>query len=444
MTSTYVSSIAFMQQREILNKVLDLYDEMDTIVDIMELTGRYVQTSQEDFRYHVNTRLHKAAVINGSEAEPAAGASSTITLTAGSVKPRVNDIMLTAGRYRSFVSAVAGNDITVKPLSNSAIAHEAFVGGEAVTFFSNAYAEGTGVNPGYIYDTLQYVNNIQIIKGDFSVTDVQAKTKVEVEFEGKPYYFIKGQADAFNRFKMDVAHAILLGEKGETTDAAGKTVRTTQGLEKAVRGSGVQLPLDTTDLTAGGPFEDDFEAFSRALDQARGPKEYWMWNGPSINNKFDNWLTQKEGLKAGGIVYNSFNGIDGKSRAVSLGFDSFHIYGRTYHKKPLAMFDNPELTAASGFTYPDTMLLIPATKVKCNHDGEMKDRFRIRYIETAPGTAVAMADSQNKYYEVLTGGLAPTPTSKEMRLDVTYNTWQGPEFLGLEHFGINTFSGSNS
>jgi hypothetical protein len=429
----YVSAIDFMDQREIMNKMLDIWDDEATIVDIMEATGRYVQTSQETFHYHVNTRLHASATVNAIEAAPAAGAATDVVLTAGSVKPRLGDIMLTPGGYRSLVTAVVTDTITVKPLNSASIAHEALAVNDKVTFFSNAYAEGTGANPGYIYGSNRYSNNIQIIKGDFSVTDLQAKTKVEVEFEGKPYYFIKGINDAFNRFKMDIAYSILLGEKSASlTDQNSKAVLTTQGLEKSIRGNGVVLPLDQTSYTT---FQTTFRLFNRGLDQARGPKEYWMWNGADISNYFDDWLTQLTGLTAGGISYNSFGKGDAKKKAVDLGFNSWTMYDRTFHKKKLDALDNPQITAATNFKYPNMMFLIPANKVKCNHDGETKDRFRIRYI-ASPADPRIMQEGPTKYLEILTGGLAPNPTSKEAKLDVTYTTWQGPEFLGLEHFGI--------
>lgn len=433
---TYVSSISFMDQREILNKVLDLYDEEETIVDIMQAMNRYVPTAQTTFNYHVNTRVHSAAELGVLEAAPAAGAASTITLTGGSVKPRVGDMMLTAGRYRSLVTAVSGNDVTVKPVNNTVIAHEALAAGDKVTFFSNAYAEGTSVSEGYIYPTLQYANNVQIFKGDFSVTDLQAMTQVEVEFGGKPYYFIKGQNDALKRFKMDVAYGLLLGEKSASlTDANGKTVLTTQGLEKTIRGNGIDLPLDTATTAA---FQADFKDFNRALDQARAPMEYMLWCGPSIGNYFDDWLTEKEGVKAGGVVYNSFNGIGGKERAIQLGFDSFRMYDRTFHKKKLYALDNPELTAATDFTYPDTVMFIPANKIKTEYDTESKDRLRVRYLEsTSPVNSGVNSAYANGFYEILTGGLAPIPTSKEMRLDISYTSWQGLEVLGAEHFAIN-------
>jgi hypothetical protein len=145
----------------------------------------------------------------------------------------------------------------------------------------------------------------------------------------------------------------------------------------------------------------------------------------------------KNELKAGGISYNSFGSGNAKNKSIDLGFDSLKIYDRTFHKKKLAAFDNIELTAAQGFTYPDTMLLIPATKIKCDHDNEMKDRFRMRYLQAPQGEGLG-AVSSREYYEIRTGGLAERPTDKNMKMDISYTTWQGTEFLGLEHFGINS------
>ena len=436
MNSTYVSAINFMKQREIMNKVVDLFNEEETIVDIMDLCDRYVPTAVKEYVYHANTRLHAAATVAvAGAAQPAAGATSVVPLTSGSVKPIVGSMMLTAGRHRSVVTAVSGDNVTVKPLSGSTIAHAALASLDKVTFFSNAYAEGTGANIGYKWPTIQYENNIQIIKQKYSVTDIAAFEKVEVEFEGEPYYYIKGVNDVFGRFKMDIAYAILLGEKGSFTDASGATVYTTQGLEKATRGSGTNLAL-RVDTTAN--FRTDFRSFNRAFDQARGPLEYWALCGPDMGNYFDDWLTELEGVKAGGVVYNSFNGMDGKKRAIQLGFDSFRIYDRTFHKKKMAALDNPQITAATSFTYPSTVFFIPGDKVKTQYDAEKKDRFRIRYFE-APAAKGLTVNRTDQYHEVLTGGLAPTPTSDVMELNTTFTTWQGTEFVGLEHFGINTF-----
>lgn len=436
----YLSTIEFMDKREILNKVLDLYDEEQTIVDVLDMTNRYVPTSQEIYHYHVNERLHRAATVASALPQPAAGAASNVALTAGSVKPRIGDLMITGGRVRSYVSAVNGNTITVKPVNEDNVAHEAFLGNEQVTFFSNGYGEGTGVEDGYIYGTKKYENNIQIIKGEFTVTDLQAMTQVEVEFKGKPYYFIKAQHDVFTRFKMDVAYAFLLGERSKgLVDANGKKVWTTHGLEKSVRQSGIDLPLRTD---TNENFRADFKAITRALDKARGPQEYWLWAGANIDNAFDDFVGSLDELKAGGLVYNSFGNTNPKQKAVDLGFDSFRIYKRTWHKKRLDALDNPELTAATGHSYPDTVFMIPATKIKCNYDSEMKDRFRVRYLTPPAGEGINVVNSR-EYKEIRLGGLAPVATNAVMESQIVYNTWQGVEFLGLEHFAINSFQGQS-
>lgn len=436
-TRQFVSELAFMHKREILSKVLDIYDEMNQIVDIMEMTERYVPTVNDEYVLHVNTRLSSAATLAaGAVAEPAAGAASTLTLTAGSVKPRVRDVMLTPGRFRSLVRAVSGNDITVIPINEDNVAHEGFSGGEKLSFFSNAYPEGSGVEQGYRYPTSTQTNNIQIFKGEFSVTDLEATNQVEVTFEGQPYYMIKGSGDALNRLRLDVAFGLLFGERSKgLTDADGNPVYATEGLEKAIRNNGVVLQQR---IDSNANLEADFRAINRALDQARGPKEYWKWDGPEVNNAFDDWLTTKNGLNSGGVVYNSFKGIDGQKRAVYLGFDTFKIWGRTWHKKSLEAFDNIEVTAATGFTYPSTTMMIPANKVMVDHEQGMIDRFRIRYKEAAKGYGLGLNDTRI-YHEKVTGGLAENPTNNTDILNVAWSTIQGAEFTGLEHFAINTF-----
>lgn len=431
----YLSTIDFMDQREIMNKVLDVYDEMGDIVAIMEMADRYEVTAQEEYHYHVNTRLYAAATVAAETAAPSAGASTTVGLTAGSVKPRVNDVMLTAGRYRSLVTAVSGNNITVRPIDTTLIAHEAFDANDKVTFYTNAYAEGTGVSDGYKWPTKQYSNNIQIIKGKTSVTDLQTMTKVEVEFDGKPYYFIKNQHDTFNRFKKDIAHAFLEGQRSNglvDPNAGNRKVWMTNGLGPSVRASGINLPLRTDSIAN---FEADFKVIDRAIGRARGPKEYWLWNGVTVNNMFDDWLAEK--TPNGAVTYGSFNGGDAKNRAIAFGFGSFQIYGRTWHKVELPILDDPEVFAADGFDGPSRMYAIPGDKVKTQYDAERKDRFRIRYLEAPAGYGTDVTDSR-KYHEVLTGGLAPRPTNDIMELGISYNTWQGAEFLGLEHFATTT------
>ena len=54
---SYVSSINFLDQREILNKVLDITNEEMSFLDIMELTGRSKPTSVPFYNHFVNEEL---------------------------------------------------------------------------------------------------------------------------------------------------------------------------------------------------------------------------------------------------------------------------------------------------------------------------------------------------------------------------------------------------
>jgi hypothetical protein len=436
----FVSSIEFMDQREIYPYVLDLFNEMGFLVDIMKLSDRFEVTSQEEYHMHSNERLSAAATVNGALAEPAAGADSVIAVTNLSVKPLKGDLMLTPGRFRGYVRSVSGNNITVAPVNEDFPAHEAFLGGESITFFSNAFPEGSDINEGYRWTTTQKTNNIQIIRRFYEVTDLEALTKVEVKFKGQEYYMIKQQIDNFNRFKKDVGYTWLYGERSKGLTEGGKKVWTTHGLEKSIRDHGIDLPLRTDNLDNFGL---DLKVMIRAQDQARGPAEYWAMNGPDIHNVMDDWLMTKEGLTNGGIVYNSFSGLGGKERAVEMGFSSFKIYGRTFHMKKLEALDDIGVSAATGHTYPSTVFMVPANKVLINHNDGYVDRFRIRYMEAPKGVGLGVKSSR-EYYEITGGGLSNNPTNHKLTFTNSYTTWQGCEYAGLEHFSINSFSNGGS
>jgi hypothetical protein len=436
----FVSSIEFMDKREIFPYVLDLFNEQGFLVDIMKLTDRYEVTTQEEYHMHSNERLSAAAVVASSVTEPSAGANSVIPVTPGSVKPIKGDLMLTPGRYRAYVRSVSGNNVTVAPVNEDNAAHEAFAGGESVTFFSNAFPEGSDINEGYKWTTTQKTNNIQIIRRFYEVTDLQSLTEVEVKFQNQNYYMIKQQIDNFNRFKKDVGYTMITGERSKGLEENGDKVWTTHGLEMSTRDHGINLPLRTDTFDNFGA---DLKVMIRAINQRRGPSEYWALNGPDIDNVMDDWLMTKNGLKDGGIVYNSFSGIGGKERAVQMGFDAFKIYGMTIHKKQLEMLDDIGVTAAAGFTYPSTVFFVPANKVLINHNDGYVDRFRMRYMKPPVNVGLGVKSSR-EYYEITTGGLSKNPTNHKLTAGYSYTTWQGCEFAGLEHFAINTIPSSGS
>lgn len=420
---SYVSSINFLDQREILNKVLDIHDEESNILDILELTGRSVVTSVPSYSLFVNESLYKS-VIAGSVAS-ASGANVDVTLASAShtssgkqSHPRIGEICMTdTGQYGLVTAKDTTTDsahvITLKGLDNSTA--PTVTATDVLTFITNANAEGSGSPEARRYGLTSQTNNIQIFKEKFQITDIQKVSKVEVEFQGKPYYMYKGQHDAFLKFRSDIAYGMLFGQQSSNlTNAAGETIQTTKGLDQYVTNGGINYNYTSMDASK-------LKEIERKLNANRCPSDYFMFVGSELNMEFDDLFAGVSNL-----ANVSYKALGGKDRAVSLGVDSHRIYGRTFHKKVLAGLDHPGVSSAGDMNHNKSGYLIPTGQTKTEKGGGMVDRIRTRYMA---GDGLDL-----KYRETVLGGLAPIPTDERSVLEVHYESVQGLECCGVEHF----------
>jgi hypothetical protein len=427
-TKAYVSSIAFLDQREILNKVLDVHNDEASILDVLEMTNRSAVTAVPDYDLFVNESLYKS-VTAGSVAT-AVVASVDVTLNTASHTssgaqsfPRVGEICMTdAGAYGLVTAKDVTTDdahvITLKGLDNSTA--PTVTAGDVLTFITNANAEGSNSPEARRSSLVKQRNNVQIFKEKFAITDIQKTSKIEVEFQGKPYYMYKGQHDAFLKFRMDIAFGLLLGKQSTgLTDIDGEEIRTTKGLDQYVVDGGVNY-----DYTGTAGFDAaDLKEIERKLNANRCPDDYFLFAGSELNMGVDDLFAGMSGIADGNISYRS---LGGKEKAASLGIDSYRIYGRTFHKKRLGALNHPNVTAAGGMKHNKSGYLVPTGQVKTDKGGGMVDRMRTRFMA---GDGLDL-----KYREILLGGLAPTPTDERSVLEVHYESVQGLECAGVEHF----------
>lgn len=428
---TFLSTVSFtntLEQREILKDVLDIYDEEASMLDVLDWTGKAKASAQTEYFTVQNNFLYATATVKtpGTSAG-SAGASADITCVGStSVKPVVSELMLFANGVVGYVSAVSGATdfvITVKPVNSGDII-PAVATGAKLSFFSNAYAEGTGSNQMRKSDLIKRSNKLQIFKTKTSITDIAYGSKIEVEFKGKPYYFLKQQHDAYLKHRMDILYSILFGrESAGLTDASGNAINTTRGLRDTIANAG---GITSNTATGNTIVLSDLSSLSRLMDANRCPAEYQLWAGADFDNAFDTQISSSSPFLNGGISYASYNG---KSEvAIALGVQSFNAYGRTFHKKRLTALSHPQITStATNLNYTKEAYLVPAGKIKVEQGGGQVDRMQVRYLEMADGV-------NSRFREKLLGGLAPTPTSDTDTLDVVYTSIEGLETAGNEHF----------
>lgn len=427
---SFLSTVSFtntLEQREILKDVLDIYDEEASMLDVLDWTGKSKATAQTEYFTVQNNFLYATAQVKTAYTAGSAGAAASIVCTgSASVKPVVGELMLFANGVVGYVSAVdSATDftITVKPVNAADTIPSVGVGAK-LSFFSNAYAEGTASNQMRKSDLIKRSNKLQIFKTKTSITDIAHGSKIEVEFKGKPYYFLKQQHDAYLKHRMDILYAILFGrESSGLTDAAGNPINTTRGLRDTITNAGGIVSNTASNNTIALA---DLAALSRLMDANRCPVEYQMWAGADFDNAFDTQISSTSPFLNGGISYGSYNGK--KDIAIALGVQSFNAYGRTIHKKRLNALSHPQVTStATNVNFTKEAYLIPAGKMKVEQGGGLIDRMMVRYLEMPEGL-------NSRFREKMLGGLAPVPTSDTDTLDIVYTSIEGLETVGNEHF----------
>lgn len=448
-TKEYISSLNFaLDKRDYLQQVFDVTNESSTIVDVLELTGRVKVTDNPVYTHVENQYLFKAGVIESIDATlngtPAAE-NIQFVLTAGTdnALPIVGELVMFQNKRIAQVLSVNTSTRTVvaKPLDQATAINTggtAIAAAQSVIFFSQASAEGTGDPSVRRSEWVSSANNIQIFKEAGEITDLQKVSAVEVNYNGKPYIMYKVQYDTFQRHKMKMSNALLFGQKSSNTDDAnlGGKVFTTQGLRSYIKsgdgsvkttGGVVEQYTKTSGVSVTGA-TGDIRALNRALDKNQAPAEYMGWIGGDLYAALDEGLAALEGVKYG-INYSAFGTGDAKKRAIDLGFDSFRLYGRTFHLNKLSLLDHKGLFGATGFDFSYEGYFVPQDKIKIDAGGGTSDRMLLR---------VMAGDGTNFYphMETVTGKLAPTPTNVNSVLHISYQTIAGLQVCGTEHFAM--------
>jgi len=428
-TKQYVSSIEFLDQREILNKVLDITNEQASFLDVLELTGRSKPTSVPEYHHFVNEELYvlgTVSAVTGSGTTAITADLNTATSAAAFPFINVGELVLFPNGGVGMVTAKsASKTLNIRSVDASVLT---LVSGGTISFFSNASGEGSLSPAAKRWGVTKFANQVQIFKGKFEITDVQKASKVEVEFQGKPFYMYKGQHESLMKFRDDIAAALIFGRKSVTKfadaspsliDAESKPIQTTMGMDQYVTSMGSDLSL----LTAGSVALADVTALTQLLNRNRAPLEYFLFVGTTQNIYWDNLFNNlgNSALLSQGARFQ----ISGKE--VDLGIDTVKIYGRTYYKKYLPILDHKNIVNfTGGYNAKDAAYGVPAGKAK-TIDGGQEDIMSVRYMTEG--------NTDFKYREIMLGGLAPVPTNERSVLEMHYESIQGLQILNAQ----NTF-----
>jgi len=420
----YISSINFLDQREILNDLLDVTNEESTFLDIMELCGRAEVTAQPDFHQFENEELYGigevASVTSGS-----GSAQVVFDLTPATKDAcRPGNLVMFNDKLVGYVYDKDDDELTVNSVDGSNLT---VAGTDKLSFFSNASGEGAGGPAPFRKGQVKNWNQVHSFDGAYEITDIQGASKVETKYKGSHYVIYKGQHEAFKKFQGDMGFGLFISRISDANfqsanptlvDKNGNPVQTTRGVNQYVEDYGINQSLNTSS-TIGLV---DFKAFEKTANKKRAPREYIIYTGGNKNIEFDEFLN---GLGSTPDLKNARFSVDGRN--LDLGMDSFRLFSRTYHKKYLSALDHQNVINFDGSAgFQDEAFFIPEGKMK-TADGKSLDYCRLRYMMPF--------GKDSRYFEVNTGAYAPGgSTNDEKKWKITYYATMGVECLGANFF----------
>lgn len=434
--TSYVSSLEFLKDRDVIAKLLDTKHEAD-FLDIMQVMGRMKSTDQEEYEHTENDLLFNTVTVGSKSVGVGVDVDVVVTLASASHTnagkesyPIVGEEVLLKDRKKGRIVAKStatdsAHTITIRPAQGEDISGS-IAAGDILSFPNSAWAEGKGSPEGRKSNVLHFKNNTMRFKSSFAITVDQKVTKLKFELEGKPYFMAKGQHDALLQFQLQEAFGLLTSTGGTYIDEDGDTVKTTKGLDKSIRDGGIAHAY-----TNGTNFaQADLRAIAKKLDKENAPDDFMMLVGSTLNMDVDDLFFNMTGLQNGAISYDAFGSANAKQRAIDLGFDSYRIYNRTFHKKKLKALNHKGITGVNDTAlWPNTGYMIPTTKVKTAKGGESIDRVCVRYRS---GDGVSL-----DYHEHWTGKFAPVnPSGSISEARAHYEAHKGLQVAGVNHMVV--------
>ena len=456
-TNKYTASaVALLDQREIYNQLIDIQDDAEWL-DFMYMAGKKDATAVPFYTSFYNDNLYKLLTVAGVPT-----GTTTIPLIPLSTAD-YNFVLV--GDLLKFPSGAVGRVqekqpaaiIKVQSVSGTALAATlAAMNGVKLSAFSNAQEEGS-IEPGtrrWSVNSLQ--NRVQIFRNAIKITDVQNASKIELEFNGKPYILPYEMIQGLQKHRGDISLAMWLGEVSNTlfADVDGPTATATPPYLQGETGYGVQTTrgmdsyitnygINDSVTTAGTFTLSDLSDLEAQLTAVRAPMEYmiagsnpavavisdFLKNLPSAGQTITNNATPtantngyyKSGVNSGILSVNG--------REIDLQAEKFMHGGYTYNLKAFKVLSNTDVINYTGGPIAKSIYFLPMGKVK-TVGGGMNDYFRYKYMaQPAPGTGSV------ETAELMTGALAPTPTNQEQSLTVSWTS-----NMGLEVFAPNKFA----
>lgn len=415
-----------IEEREILERELDVRLEDDDFLQLLEMTGRYKESKNKEYFSYANDFLYNTAVINtaGGAISQAAGSEGTVTFTSTANIEEDSIMMNPADGKLAYIRSVdSATACTVYFIDAWSLA---ITNTFNVSFPTKGIEEGGSTGDKKTYTMTQLKNYLQTYETADTVSDLMLAGYTVLKMaDGSKNYAYKLESEIYRKHRMDIANSFIVGKRAKfaRTDGGSSNVQLTRGLNDYVMSEG-----GVSSTTGGALSKANFRTFSRALDAARSPKSGFLWCGGEMNADIDDLFDTI--LDQGAIDYSVFGKGNGKQKAIDLGVNTFTVYGRTFYKSMVGALDHPKVTnvnSGNGDLYANVGYYVPTDKIK-GVDGTPVDRVCGRHMKFPKGI-------NGRWHVKYTGGLAPVPNGDDNKLRISVTSWEGFEVVGTSQLG---------
>lgn len=444
-----LTSTSLLDQRDIYKQLVDTQDDAEWL-DFLWMAGKKEATSMPIYYNMYNDKLYNLIDLTGATVTGSGTSQVTIVFPAGPSAGYnsfnfllVNDLI----KFPDVSYASSGNigKVSSKNTTTRTVVIDAVVTGitgyltaatgNKLSCFSNAQPEGSNAPEQRRWLVNKLQNQTQIFRNTMKITDVQNMSKIELEFNGKPYILPYENIQSLQKHRGDISLALWLGQastdtfQGQAFTQYNQTyaTQTTRGMDSYISSYGIngQVAVPGTFTLA------DLSAMEAQLIAARSPFEYMIAGSnaavATISDFLKNLPSSSATAPAGTGVNSARIVVDG--REIDLEAEKFRHGGFTFNLKAFKVLSNQDVMAYTGSTVTKSAYFMPMGKVK-TVGGGMADYFRYRY---QPQPTPGLGSSETA--EIMTGALAPTPTNQEMSLTTTWTS-----NIGLEVFAPNRFA----
>lgn len=442
-TASLIQSTSLLDQRDIYKQLVDLQDDAEWL-DFMWLAGKKEATSVPTYFSFFNDKLYKPITIVTGYSTATSG---TLVLDSTSYDFIVEGDLLRCANGVVRVDSKNGSpNITVSSVTGASFA----IAASTASAFSNAQPEGSVGPEARRWLVGKLGNQTQIFRNALKITDVQNMSKVEIEINGKPYILPYEMIQGLQKHRGDISLAMWLGEASATTFANHAVTvdgpynyQTTRGMDSYISNYGITGNTATANVFTLA----DLTSIEAQLIANRAPFEYmiagsnatvatisdFLKNLPSAGQTVTNTVPSNSPVatNTNGFYKSGINSgmLSVNGRQIDLEAEKFMHGGFTFNLKAFKVLSNQEVMNYTGSTVQASAYFLPMGKVK-TVGGGMVDYFRYRYLpQPTPG------QGSSETAEIMTGGLAPTPTNQEMNIVTTWTS-----NMGLEVFAPSKFA----